>query len=73
MAEDLKSCKQTVLNQYSHQSHSGAIMGGILGGAVGGAIGGSLDSSNNTMTPADIDPAIEQCMREKGYDGTSEN
>ena len=67
MAADLKSCKLAVLHQYAQQSHI------VLGGAVGGVIGGALNSSNNTMTPADIDPAIEQCMREKGYVGTSEN
>ena len=74
MAADLQACKHDVLAEYfRQQSHSGAIVGGVLGGAVGGAIGGALDADSSSMKSSDIDPAVEQCMKKKGYIGTSEN
>ena len=77
MAADLAQCKQDVLDRYYHDQHqSGAIVGGVLGGAVGGAIGGAVDAGNTPDHPmklSDLDPAIERCMYEHGYTGTSEN
>lgn len=77
MSSDLKTCKILVLTEYSKsQTHTGLVAGAVMGGAIGGMIGGALDASNGpsqAMKPRDIDPAIEQCMRRHGYNGTSEN
>ena len=77
MASTLHDCKDQTMHAYfSGQSHNGAVVGGVLGGAVGGAIGGAMDASNqptDAIKLSDLNPMIERCMRERGYDGTSEN
>lgn len=71
--DDLRDCKHVTIAAFENgQSHTGALLG-VLGGGLGGAIGGAIDANNGTMKPSDIDPAIETCMRDKGYAGTSEN
>jgi len=59
-----------------HKYHEGRSSGfGFLGifGAAGGAAAGALTSTTttNTMQLKDINPAVEVCMREKGYEGIS--
>ena len=62
----LRACQEKVEHDYAYgQSHIGAI---LLG-----PIGALLDVDSGAMKASDIDPAIERCMRERGYDGTSEN
>lgn len=76
MADDLKACKREAFHSYFEgRSQNGAVVGAVLGGAIGGALGGALDAKNatNEMKTSDIDPAIEQCMRKRGYEGTSRN
>ena len=66
MSKALSGCQHEVLTQYAQgQSHTGAI---LLG-----PIGALLDADSGAMKASDIDPAIERCMADKGYVGTSEN
>lgn len=73
--EDLKSCKREAIHKYFEgRAQDGVVVGSAIGGAFGGALVGALNSNNNNdMKTSDIDPYIEKCMREKGYEGTSEN
>jgi hypothetical protein len=76
MSDEVRTCKKMVIDQYfAGRSNSGLITGAVLGGAVGGAIGSAVDASNtpNTMKSGDIDPAIEECMRAKGYAANPDN
>jgi hypothetical protein len=66
MAGDLKACKISVVNEYeSGHSHLAPLLG-----AIGGAV---APDDDNAMKLSDMNPAIEKCMREHGYVGTSEN
>lgn len=74
MKTDLSDCKNLVLHQYAHQqSGIGAAAAGGLGGVVAGAVVGLVSTQTGIMRASDIDPAIERCMAERGYTGTSEN
>lgn len=78
LRSDLRSCKDLVMAQYRHdQSHGGLVIGAVVGGAIGGVAGGLVDlaggQSGNAMTLSDLNPAIESCMAQRGYAGTSEN
>jgi hypothetical protein len=66
MSQALSGCKHDVLTRYAEgQSHIGAVLLGPLGAL--------LDVDSGAMKASDIDPAIESCMADKGYVGTSEN
>jgi len=74
MSGDLKECKRIAVHAYSEgRFNGGSAVGGAIGGALGGAIGGLLDASTTTndMKPSDINRMTEQCMKSRGYIGTS--
>ncbi len=78
LKSDLHDCKNTVIAKFQSEqpTHYNAAMGAVVGGAFGAALGGELDASTQKtdyMKPGEIDPAIERCMADKGYSGTSEN
>lgn len=74
LKSDLSDCKSMVRHQYAHQqSGLGAAAAGGLGGVVAGALVGLVNTQDGQMRASDIDPAIERCMADRGYTGTSEN
>ena len=74
MKSDLSDCKSIVRHQYVHQqSGIGAAAAGGFGGVIAGAVVGLVSTQSGEMRASDIDPAIERCMAERGYTGTSEN
>jgi hypothetical protein len=74
LSSDLWDCKQDVQHRYfASQNQSGVVAAGVLFGGVGGAVAGALNANSGTMKTSDIDPAIEACMKQRGYTGTSEN
>lgn len=76
MHADVMDCKRQAIHAYHEgRSNAGAVTGAVLGGAIGGALGGAMDASSNTnqMTPSDLKPYIEECMRQKGYEANSDN
>lgn len=75
-ASDTKVCKNEVIRQYFEaHPHTGLFVGALAGGIVGGAIGATVDeaSDGDKMQLSDMKPAIEACMRQKGYEANSDN
>lgn len=69
---DLSECHQKAFDAYNAKQKSdptGAVIGGIFGGAIGGAIAGA--ATNSSDDKIDINKAIHDCMKKKGYAGES--
>lgn len=69
--EALKQCRHDGLLKHHEGQNLGLIM---LGGAVGGPIGGAAvgAGSNGGLSISEMKPYIVNCMREKGYIGTTD-
>ncbi len=73
-SSDLYDCKMAAIHEYQEGGpNAGMLAAGALGGAIGGAIMGSTSNLANDkgMKPSDINPAVEKCMSQKDYKGTS--
>lgn len=75
LQEDLKYCRDTSIHAALKSRNNGAAMiGGVVGGAAGGIIfGAAFGSGSAESSHADINKGIENCMVQKGYEGTSEH
>jgi hypothetical protein len=77
MADDLWDCKMAAEARYQHATSHNAVALGVLFGPIGAGVGGSIDQEKEKDNPgaqlSNINPNIERCMHEHGYDGTSEN
>ena len=67
LVSDLRACKQWALNE--HFARQNQVLNGVLGLALG-AVGGIITAATQ---PAENNPnrLTEQCMRQRGYVGTS--
>lgn len=65
MSQTLHDCKMAAIHG---TNGAGAVIGGVVAGAVGGLLMGIADSADKNPNRR-----IEECMREHGYEGTSEN
>lgn len=72
MGSVLRTCRYDSMQAVAQdQPHGGLLVGAVLGGAVGAVIGAAVDGPGSPKP--DVNQLIEQCMRQRGYDGTSEN
>lgn len=76
MSRDLRDCKHEAVDKYFANKPSpnpvGLVVGGALAGAIGGAIlGASTVSGESKSSEVDINKEIEDCMFDRGYEGTS--
>lgn len=79
LASDTKECNQEATRAYYASQPpvgagqvAGLVAGGLVGGAIGGAIGGAAfgtaESDNSgVMKLSDINPYVDKCMKERGY------
>lgn len=77
MAADTRACKQEVIHEYFADKPDTGWAGGLgIFGAIGGAAAGAIEASDtppNAMKLSDMKPAIEACMRAKGYAANADN
>jgi hypothetical protein len=80
ITKDLSDCKNKALHAYYDQSSmsgtqvAGLVVSSALGGPIGGAAFGAVIGTNEDdkkMKRVDINPYVQKCMVEKGYEGTS--
>lgn len=74
LSDDLLACKMRVNHEYYDQKTwlSSAAEG--LGGAAGGLVSvGVTEVDGSTIKVGDLNSRVEDCMRGKGYEGTSSN
>ena len=72
MQPALSSCRYGSMQTVGQaQPHGGLLVGAVLGGAVGAVVGAAVDGPGSPKP--DVNQLIEECMRQRGYDGTSEN
>lgn len=69
MGPSLKACKKEALDRYfASQDQSGVLVAGAAFGAIGGLIYGAASKPKD-----DPNVYVEACMKQHGYEGTSEN
>jgi hypothetical protein len=72
LTSDLRACKRIAIDEYlakTRPDRGTTALAGVLAGGIGGAVVGAASLDQTELDK--IDPRIEECMREKGYDGTS--
>lgn len=74
----LQACKKEANDKFYAENSplggAGGVAAGVLGGAIGGAFIGAVSAASapeTSMKANDINPYTENCMANKGYQGTS--
>ena len=72
MQSALSDCRYASMQQAAAaQNHGALFVGAVLGGMAGAVAGSLIDGP--AQPHVDVNQLIEACMRDRGYDGTSEN
>jgi len=77
MNDALKECRHNTFKKYydahANDDKTGVVAGGVLLGPIGAVLGDSIANSGNTLPKLDLNVEMENCMKAKGYTGTSEH